>query len=111
MPLCCRSHDRVDTSDIDSEDDSIRTGTRLTKPQAWARFGVQVVFASTILVVSLALIVYDVGMNGKPTEITTVMLPVVTFIVGLFFNSKNNPAKSETAQAPSLPPAYVRESV
>lgn len=112
MRLCCRSHDLVETSDIESEDGSIRTSGRLTKPQAWARFGVQVAFAFIILMVSLALIVYDVASNGRTSEITTVMLPVVTFIVGLFFNSKNNPAKSTLqTQPPVLAATFDRDSV
>lgn len=73
----------------ESDDGSIRTASKISRPAAWARFAFQVFLASTILFTSLALMIYDVAVNGKPTETTTVWLPIVTFIVGLFFNTKH----------------------
>lgn len=33
--------------------------------------------------------IYDVVIHEEPTVITNVWLPIVTFIVGLFFNTKH----------------------
>lgn len=45
--------------------------------------------------------IYDVAINGKPTETTTVWLPIVTFIVGLFFNTKHAKDKKPKPVAPA----------
>lgn len=84
-PSCIESSNDSNASD----DGSIRTASRISRPAAWARFAFQVFLASVILFTSLALMIYDVAVNGKPTETTTVWLPIVTFIVGLFFNTKH----------------------
>lgn len=87
-----------------SEDESIRSSSRIGRPAAWARFAFQVFLASVILFTSLALMIYDVAINGKPTETTTVWLPIVTFIVGLFFNTKH--AKDKKPK-PVVPAGHV----
>jgi hypothetical protein len=90
--MCGRSLERSNESD----DGSIRTATRLGKPAAWARFIFQAFLATTILMTSIGLMTYDIVHNGKPTETTTVWLPILTFIVGLYFPAKNAKDKKKT---------------
>lgn len=82
----------------ESDDGSIRSEARVSRPAAWARFAVQVFIGITILLTSFALVIYDIVSHGKPTEITTVMLPNVGFIVGLFFNTKYAKDKKSSPQ-------------
>lgn len=89
------------TDSNSSDDGSIRTASRITRPAAWARFAFQVFLASVILFTSLGLMIYDIVANGRPTETTTVWLPIVTFIVGLFFNTKHAKDKKPKPVAPA----------
>jgi hypothetical protein len=77
------------STDSTSSTASIRTSSRISRPAAWARFGVQASIAYIILFTALGLMIYDVVIHLEPTVITNVWLPIVTFIVGLFFNTKH----------------------
>jgi len=99
MQSSCLNRSNDSTSSED--DDSIRTASRMPRPAAWARFAFQAFLASIILFTSLGLMIYDIVHNGRPTETTTVWLPIVTFIVGLFFNTKHSKDKKPKPVVPA----------